>query len=118
MQKTGSHSSMGELQKRYTERAKLRSEEKDLLQMIERTKAQLSQLQEEAVDIKSKIKPVQKNKSKNKTSKNNKITSDQQPAPDLDEDELGLNLGSTNDVLEKMLKGQFCATDVEKGASK
>ena len=110
---------MSELQKRYTERAKLRSEEKDLLQMIEKTKAQLSQLQEEAVDIKSKIKPAQKNKSKDKTLKNNKtITSNQQPTPDLDEDELGLNLDSTNDVLEKMLKGQFCATDVEKDASK
>ena len=111
MQRPGSHSSMNELQKRYTERAKLKSEEKDLLQMIEKTKSQLAQLQAEAIDIKAKIKPVPRKENQHKGVKNNKIN--RQQTSKVEEGEIELDLDTTNDVLEKMLKGQFSISEEE-----
>ena len=111
MQRPGSHSSMSELQKRYTERAKLKSEEKDLLQMIELTKSQLAQLQAEAIDIKAKIKPEPQKENQHKAVKNNKIN--RQPTSKVEEGEIELDLDTTNDVLEKMLKGQFSIGEEE-----
>ena len=109
MQRPASHSSMSELQKRYTERAKLKSEEKDLLHMIEKTKSQLAQLQAEAIDIKAKIKPVPQTENQLKAIKNNKTN--RQQTSKVDEGELDLD--TTNDVLEKMLKGQFSIGEEE-----
>ena len=110
MQRPGSHSSMSELQKRYTERAKLKSEEKDLLHMIEKTKNQLAQLQAEAVEIKAKIKPKTQKENNSKAIKNNKIDN-QQLISRGEQEEIELDLDSTNDVLDKMLKGQFSVND-------
>ena len=55
MHRPGTVMSASELQKRYTERAKLRSAEKDIMKMLEKSRAQLTQLQVEALDIKSRI---------------------------------------------------------------
>ena len=111
MQRPASHSSMSELQKRYTERAKLKSEEKDLLHMIEKTKSQLAQLQAEAIDIKAKIKPVPQTQNQLKAIKNNKTN--RQQTSKVDEGGIELDLDTTNDVLEKMLKGQFSIGEEE-----
>ena len=56
-----------ELQKRHTERARLKAEEKDLNKMIEKTKAQLIQLQVEALDIKSRIRSTSQKADKRRT---------------------------------------------------
>ena len=119
MQRPVSHNSMSEIQKRYTERAKLKSEEKDLLHMIEKTKTQLTQLQAEAIDIKSKIKPIPQKESENNTlvNKNKANEKNNTLASSSVEEDLELDLDTTNDVLEKMLKGQFTTTDVEEGGT-
>ena len=111
MQRPGSQTSMSELQKRYTERAKLKSEEKDLLHMIEKTKSQLAQLQAEAIDIKAKIKPVPQKENQQRAVKNNKIN--RQQTSKVEEGEIELDIDTTNDVLEKMLKGQFSIGEEE-----
>ena len=118
MQRPSSHSSMSELQKRYTERAKLKSEEQDLMRIIEKTKTQLTQLQAEAVDIKSKIKPIPQKEDKNNSLANkNKANAknDTLASSSVEQEELELDLDTTNDVLEKMLKGQFSTIDAEEG---
>ena len=118
MQRTNTNNSMSELQKRYTERAKLRAEEKDLMKIIEKTKAQLTQLQVEALDIKSRIRSTSQNEGTIK--KSGKATSSvgHVPANDTDtyeeEDrQLELDLSTNSDVLEKMMSGKFTTNDIE-----
>ena len=116
MQRSGTNSSMSELQKRYTERAKLRAEEKDLIKMIQKTKAQLTQLQVEALDIKSRVTNTTQPEVKNKSSQEIQHNVDKACPEDhneYEEEELDLDLSTNNDVLEKMLRGQFSTNDIE-----
>ena len=118
MQRSGTNTSMTELQKRYTERAKLRGEEKDLIKMIAKTKSQLTQLQVEALDIKSRVRnttqPEVKKKSSQKIQNSvDKASPDDPSEYEEEEQELDLDLSTNNDVLEKMLRGQFSTNDIE-----
>ena len=117
MQRSGTSSSMSELQKRYTERAKLRAEERDLIKMIAKTKAQLTQLQVEALDIKSRISNTTQHEAKTKSSQKiqnsvDKGRSEEPSEYEEEEQELELDLSTNNDVLEKMLRGQFSTNDI------
>ena len=122
MQRSSTSGSMSELQKRYTERARLKVEEKKLNQMIEKTKSQLIQLQVEASDIKSRIVSTSQTRD-DVAMKPTKLTvadveealREQGNEYDEDDKELELDLSTNNDVLEKMLRGQFSTNDMEEG---
>ena len=123
MQRSSTSSSMSELQKRYTERARLKVEEKKLNQMIEKTKSQLIQLQVEASDIKSRIVSTSQTRGDDVAMKPTKSTvadveealREQGNEYDEDDKDLELDLSTNNDVLEKMLRGQFSTNDMEEG---
>ena len=113
---------MSELQKRYTERARLKVEEKKLNQMIEKTKSQLIQLQVEASDIKSRIVSTSQTRddvavkpTKSTAANVEEALREQGNEYDEDDRELELDLSTNNDVLEKMLRGQFSTNDMEDG---
>ena len=113
---------MSELQKRYTERARLKVEEKKLNQMIEKTKSQLIQLQVEASDIKSRIVSTSETSddvavkpTKSTVANVEEALREQGNEYDEDDRELELDLSTNNDVLEKMLRGQFSTNDMEDG---
>ena len=113
---------MSELQKRYTERARLKVEEKKLNQMIEKTKSQLIQLQVEASDIKSRIVSTSQTRddvamkpTKSTVADVEEALREQGNEYDEDDKELELDLSTNNDVLEKMLRGQFSTNDMEEG---
>ena len=117
MQRTSTNNSMSELQKRYTERAKLKAEEKDLVQMIEKTKAQLTQLQVEALDIKSRIRTTSQNeKTKKKSGKTEgsveNVRTEDPNEYEEEERQLELDLNTNNEVLEKMMRGHFSTNDM------
>lgn len=120
MQRSSTSSSMSELQKRYTERARLKVEEKKLNQMIEKTKSQLIQLQVEASDIKSRIVSTSQTRddvamkpTKSTVADVEEALREQGNEYDEDDKELELDLSTNNDVLEKMLRGQFSTNDME-----
>jgi len=118
MQRATANSSMNELQKRYTERAKLKAEENDLNKMIETTKAQLTQLQVEALDIKSRIRStsqkVDKKKESVKITENvENVRADDHTGYEEEERQLELDLSTNNEVLEKMMRGHFSTSDLE-----
>ena len=120
MQRSSTSGSMSELQKRYTERARLKVEEKKLNQMIEKTKSQLIQLQVEASDIKSRIVSTSQTRddvalkpTKSTVANVEEALREQGNEYDEDDRELELDLGTNNDVLEKMLRGQFSTNDME-----
>ena len=122
MQRSSTSSSMSELQKRYTERARLKVEEKKLNQMIEKTKSQLIQLQVEASDIKSRIVSTSQTRddvavkpTKSTVANVEEALREQGNEYDEDDKELELDLSTNNDVLEKMLRGQFSTNDMEEG---
>ena len=122
MQRSSTSGSMSELQKRYTERARLKVEEKQLNQMIEKTKSQLIQLQVEASDIKSRIVSTSQTRDDvavkpTKSTMANVEEALREHGNEYDEDdrELELDLSTNNDVLEKMLRGQFSTNDMEEG---
>ena len=122
MQRSSTSSSMSELQKRYTERARLKVEEKKLNQMIEKTKSQLIQLQVEASDIKSRIVSTSQTRddvvmkpTKSTVADVEEALREQGNEYDEDDKELELDLSTNNDVLEKMLRGQFSTNDMEEG---
>ena len=122
MQRSSTSSSMSELQKRYTERARLKVEEKKLNQMIEKTKSQLIQLQVEASDIKSRIVSTSQTRddvvmkpTKSTVADVEEALREQGNEYDEDDRELELDLSTNNDVLEKMLRGQFSTNDMEEG---
>ena len=122
MQRSSTSSSMSELQKRYTERARLKVEEKKLNQMIEKTKSQLIQLQVEASDIKSRIVSTSQTRddvavkpTKSTVANVEEALREQGNEYDEDDRELELDLSTNNDVLEKMLRGQFSTNDMEEG---
>ena len=120
MQRANTNNSVAELQKRYTERAKLKVEEKDLRKLIEKTKAQLTQLQVEALDIKSRIRTTsQREKDKGKTSIqkiSESVELDDPNEYEEEEKQLELDLSSNNEVLEKMMRGNFSTNDIEEEA--
>ena len=120
MQRSSTSGSMSELQKRYTERARLKVEEKKLNQMIEKTKSQLIQLQVEASDIKSRIVSTSQTRddvavkpTKSTVANVEEALREQGNEYDEDDRELELDLSTNNDVLEKMLRGQFSTNDME-----
>ena len=122
MQRSSTSGSMSELQKRYTERARLKVEEKKLNRMIEKTKSQLIQLQVEASDIKSRIVSTSQTRDDvavkpTKSTVANVEEALREHGNEYDEDdrELELDLSTNNDVLEKMLRGQFSTNDMEEG---
>ena len=122
MQRSSTSGSMSELQKRYTERARLKVEEKQLNQMIEKTKSQLIQLQVEASDIKSRIVSTSQTRddvamkpTKSTVADIEETLREQGNEYDEDDKELELDLSTNNDVLEKMLRGQFSTNDMEEG---
>ena len=122
MQRSSTSGSMSELQKRYTERARLKVEEKKLNQMIDKTKSQLIQLQVEASDIKSRIVSTSQTRDDvavkpTKSTVANVEEALREHGNEYDEDdrELELDLSTNNDVLEKMLRGQFSTNDMEEG---
>ena len=122
MQRSSTSGSMSELQKRYTERARLKVEEKKLNQMIEKTKSQLIQLQVEASDIKSRIVSTSQTRddvamkpTKSTVADVEEALREQGNEYDEDDQELELDLSTNNDVLEKMLRGQFSTNDMEEG---
>ena len=122
MQRSSASGSMSELQKRYTERARLKVEEKKLNQMIEKTKSQLIQLQVEASDIKSRIVSTSQTRddvamkpTKSTVADVEEALREQGNEYDEDDKELELDLSTNNDVLEKMLRGQFSTNDMEEG---
>ena len=122
MQRSSTSGSMSELQKRYTERARLKVEEKKLNQMIEKTKSQLIQLQVEASDIKSRIVSTSQTRddvamkpTKSTVADIEEALREQGNEYDEDDKELELDLSTNNDVLEKMLRGQFSTNDMEEG---
>ena len=122
MQRSSTGGSMSELQKRYTERARLKVEEKKLNQMIEKTKSQLIQLQVEASDIKSRIVSTSQTRddaavkpTKSTVANVEEALREQGNEYDEDDRELELDLSTNNDVLEKMLRGQFSTNDMEEG---
>ena len=122
MQRSSTSGSMSELQKRYTERARLKVEEKKLNQMIEKTKSQLIQLQVEASDIKSRIVSTSQTRddvavkpTKSTVANVEEALREQGNEYDEDDKELELDLSTNNDVLEKMLRGQFSTNDMEEG---
>ena len=122
MQRSSTSGSMSELQKRYTERARLKVEEKKLNQMIEKTKSQLIQLQVEASDIKSRIVSTSQTRddvamkpTKSTVADVEEALREQSNEYDEDDKELELDLSTNNDVLEKMLRGQFSTNDMEEG---
>ena len=122
MQRSSTSGSMSELQKRYTERARLKVEEKKLNQMIEKTKSQLIQLQVEASDIKSRIVSTSQTRddvavkpTKSTVANAEEALREQGNEYDEDDRELELDLSTNNDVLEKMLRGQFSTNDMEEG---
>ena len=122
MQRSSTSGSMSELQKRYTERARLKVEEKKLNQMIEKTKSQLIQLQVEASDIKSRIVSTSQTRddvalkpTKSTVANIEEALREQGNEYDEDDRELELDLSTNNDVLEKMLRGQFSTNDMEEG---
>lgn len=107
-----------ELQKRYTERARLKAEEKDLNKMIEKTKAQLIQLQVEALDIKSRIRSTSQKADKKKDAVKfsqgaDNVRADEHTGYEEEERQLELDLSTNNDVLEKMMRGNFSTSDLE-----
>ena len=120
MQRANTNNSVAELQKRYTERAKLKVEEKDLRKLIEKTKAQLTQLQVEALDIKSRIRTTsQRGKDKGQTSIqkiSESVELDDPNEYEEEEKQLELDLSSNNEVLEKMMRGNFSTNDIEEEA--
>ena len=120
MQRANTNNSVAELQKRYTERAKLKVEEKDLRKLIEKTKAQLTQLQVEALDIKSRIRTTsQRGKDKGETSIqkiSESVELDDPNEYEEEEKQLELDLSSNNEVLEKMMRGNFSTNDIEEEA--
>ena len=120
MQRSSTSGSMSELQKRYTERARLKVEEKKLNQMIEKTKSQLIQLQVEASDIKSRIVSTSQTRDDVAVKPTESTVANVEEALrehgneyDEDDRELELDLSTNNDVLEKMLRGQFSTNDME-----
>ena len=122
MQRSSTSGSMSELQKRYTERARLKVEEKKLNRMIEKTKSQLIQLQVEASDIKSRIVSTSQTRddvavkpTKSTVANVEEALREQGNEYDEDDRELELDLSTNNDVLEKMLRGQFSTNDMEEG---
>ena len=122
MQRSSTSGSMSELQKRYTERARLKVEEKKLNQMIEKTKSQLIQLQVEASDIKSRIVSTSQTRddvavkpTKSTVANVEEALREQGNEYDEDDRDLELDLSTNNDVLEKMLRGQFSTNDMEEG---
>ena len=122
MQRSSTSGSMSELQKRYTERARLKVEEKKLNQMIEKTKSQLIQLQVEASDIKSRIVSTSHTRDDVAVKPTESTVANVEEALrehgneyDEDDRELELDLSTNNDVLEKMLRGQFSTNDMEEG---
>ena len=122
MQRSSTSGSMSELQKRYTERARLKVEEKKLNRMIEKTKSQLIQLQVEASDIKSRIVSTSQTRddvamkpTKSTVADIEEALREQGNEYDEDDKELELDLSTNNDVLEKMLRGQFSTNDMEEG---
>ena len=122
MQRSSTSGSMSELQKRYTERARLKVEEKKLNQMIEKTKSQLIQLQVEASDIKSRTVSTSQTRddvavkpTKSTVANVEEALREQGNEYDEDDRELELDLSTNNDVLEKMLRGQFSTNDMEEG---
>ena len=122
MQRSSTGGSMSELQKRYTERARLKVEEKKLNRMIEKTKSQLIQLQVEASDIKSRIVSTSQTRddvavkpTKSTVANVEEALREQGNEYDEDDRELELDLSTNNDVLEKMLRGQFSTNDMEEG---
>ena len=122
MQRSSTSSSMSELQKRYTERARLKVEEKKLSQMIEKTKSQLIQLQVEASDIKSRIVSTSQTRddgamkpTKSTVTDVEEALRDQTNEYDEEDKDLELDLSTNTDVLEKMLRGQFSTSDMEEG---
>ena len=122
MQRSSTSGSMSELQKRYTERARLKVEEKKLNQMIEKTKSQLIQLQVEASDIKSRIVSTSQTRddvamkpTKSTVADVEEALREQGNEYDEDDKELELDLSTNNDVLEKMLRGQFSTNNMEEG---
>ena len=122
MQRSSTSSSMSELQKRYTERARLKVEEKKLNQMIEKTKSQLIQLQVEASDIKSRIVSTSQTRDDGATKPTKSAITDVEEALgdqtneyDEEDKDLELDLSTNTDVLEKMLRGQFSTSDMEEG---
>ena len=107
-----------ELQKRHTERARLKAEEKDLNKMIEKTKAQLIQLQVEALDIKSRIRSTSQKADKKKDAVKfsqgaDNVRADEHTGYEEEERQLELDLSTNNDVLEKMMRGNFSTSDLE-----
>ena len=117
MQRTNTNNSVAELQKRYTERAKLKVEEKDLRKLIEKTKAQLTQLQVEALDIKSRIRTTsqrEKDKGKNSIEKiSESVELDDPNEYEEEEKQLERDLSTNNEVLEKMMRGNFSTNDID-----
>ena len=117
MQRTNTNNSVAELQKRYTERAKLKVEEKDLRKLIEKTKAQLTQLQVEALDIKSRIRTTsqrEKDKGKNSIEKiSESVELDDPNEYEEEEKQLEHDLSTNNEVLEKMMRGNFSTNDID-----
>lgn len=121
--------SIPELQKRYTERHRRRQEEKTLLKLIDDVRAQITQLQIEALDIKSRIRTNNAKSSKQQSTaqsgtKSSNVASNspsktkaQQVSTksDLTGDltELDLSVGSHSNVLEQMMRGSFQTSEVD-----
>jgi len=121
--------SIPELQKRYTERHRRRQEEKILLKLIDDVRAQITQLQIEALDIKSRIRTNNAKSSKQQSStqsgtkssnvasnSTSKVKSHQASTKsDFTGDlaELDLSVSSHSNVLEQMMRGSFETTEVE-----
>ena len=119
--------SLSELQRRYTERARLKAEEKDLVKMIDKTKAQLTQLQVEALEIKSRIRTTtlaREKEKRNQVKKKDTVgeqqedqtgetDGDDEEAEEVADDDGQMELDlSANHVLEKMMRGNFSTNDV------
>jgi len=121
--------SIPELQKRYTERHRRRQEEKILLKLIDDVRAQITQLQIEALDIKSRIRTNNAKSSKQQSStqsgtKSSNVASNStskikahqaSTKSDFTGDlaELDLSVSSHSNVLEQMMRGSFETTEVE-----
>jgi len=111
--------SIPELQKRYTERHKRRQEEKTLLKLIGEVKDQITQLQVEALDIKSRIRTTSSSKTgagstakrqSQETEENDAVAETGGGGDDPMLAELDLSVpshGNHSQVLDKMMRGSF-----------
>ena len=103
------NTSLGELQRRYTERSKLVAEEDELLKAINKVETQLTNLQVEASDIKSRIRTTAAfAKEEDNDLKQEKLDVHEMEVDELEIADKRMDLDlSTNHVMERMMGENF-----------